>query len=360
MKTGFWNGKRVLITGHTGFKGGWLSLWAQSLGAEVTGFALEPPTSPSLFQKAQVSRGMAASHIGDIRDLDHIKQVVAEARPEVIFHMAAQALVRLSYDQPVETYATNVMGTVNLLEAVRATPGVRVVVNITTDKCYENREWVWGYRENEPMGGYDPYSNSKGCMELVTSAYRNSYFNAKDYSRHGVGLATVRAGNVIGGGDWAGDRLVPDMIRAFVKGQPVIIRNPASIRPWQHVMEPLSGYMRLAEALWERGPEYAEGWNFGPNDDDAKPVGWIVDHLAKLWGDDATWQLAGGEHPHEATFLRLDCLKAKTRLDWRPRWDLATALSHIVDWYRADMAAKDMRAVTQQQIAAFTATTRLT
>jgi CDP-glucose 4,6-dehydratase len=356
MNPGFWKGKRVLVTGHTGFKGGWLTLWLQSLGAQVTGFALDPPTDPSLFVLADVARGMASSHLGDVRDLERIKDAVAQARPEIIFHMAAQALVRLSYDQPEATYATNVMGTVHLLEAVRAVPGVRAVVNITTDKCYENREWVWGYREDEPMGGFDPYSNSKGCMELVTAAYRNSFFNPGSYGQHGVALATVRAGNVIGGGDWAKDRLIPDMMRAFLKGEQVVIRNPAAIRPWQHVLEPLGGYLLLAERLFEQGPRFAESWNFGPNEDDTRPVVWIVEHLAGLWGEGAGWRLDPGRHPHEATFLRLDCLKAKTRLGWRPRWDLPAALGRIVEWYRACAAGQDLRAVTLDQIAQFSAT----
>jgi CDP-glucose 4,6-dehydratase len=302
---------------------------------------------------------MAASHLGDVRDLEQVRRVVASARPEIIFHLAAQALVRRSYARPVDTYATNVMGTVHLLEAVRSVPGVRALVNITTDKCYENREWVWGYREDEPMGGFDPYSNSKGCMELVTAAYRNSFFNPKDFPRHGVALASVRAGNVIGGGDWAEDRLIPDMIRAFARDQPALIRNPASIRPWQHVLEPLSGYLLLGELLHAQGPRFAEAWNFGPNDDDARPVGWIVERLAGLWGPGASWLLDPGRQPHEATFLRLDCLKAKTRLGWRPRWDLATALGHIVDWYRACEAGEDLRARTLGQIAQYASESRI-
>ena len=355
MTPTFWLGKRVLITGHTGFKGGWLALWLQSMGAQVHGYALAPPTDPSLFELARIAQTMASSHTGDVRDLAHLQRVLTEVQPEIVFHMAAQPLVRLSYEQPVETYATNVMGTVHLLEAVRHTPGVRVVVNITTDKCYENREWVWGYRENEPMGGHDPYSNSKGCMELVTSAYRQSFFNPKDHAHHGVALASVRAGNVIGGGDWAADRLLPDMIRAFVAEQPVVIRNPHAIRPWQHVLEPLSGYLLLAEKLWDQGPAFAEGWNFGPNEEDARPVGWIVEQLVARWPG-ASWRLDGGQNPHEATHLRLDCLKAKTRLDWRPRWSLSEALTRIVEWYRAQEAGEDMREVTLRQIHQYTST----
>jgi len=352
MTPTFWAGKRVLITGHTGFKGGWLSLWLQQLGAKVTGYALEPPTQPSLFEVAQVEQGME-SVIGDIRDLAHLQAVFARSWPEIVFHLAAQPLVRDSYQFPVETYATNVMGTVHLLEAVRRTGGVRVVVNITSDKCYENREWVWGYRETEPMGGYDPYSNSKGCAELVTSAYRNSFFNPADFQRHGVALASVRAGNVIGGGDWARDRLIPDIMKAFLAGQPVTIRNPHAIRPWQHVLEPLNGYLELAEKLWQQGPDYAEGWNFGPNDEDARPVSWIVEYLAALWGEQARWVLDEGHHPHEAHYLKLDCSKAKMRLGWRPRWNLERALSKTVEWYSAYAAHEDLRTVTLGQISSY-------
>jgi CDP-glucose 4,6-dehydratase len=353
MDSGFWRGKRVFITGHTGFKGGWLSLWLQSMGAEVSGYALSPPTNPSLFEKASVARGMVASYLADIRNLDNLKAALLAIRPEVVFHLAAQPLVHHSYADPVETYATNVMGTVHLLEAIRSTTSIRAVVNITTDKCYENREWVWGYRENDPLGGHDPYSSSKGCAELVTSAYRNSFFNVKDHSRHGVALATARAGNVIGGGDWAMDRLVPDMIRAFSNGEAVVIRSPQAIRPWQHVLEPLWGYLTLAEKLWELGPAFAESWNFGPNDEDAKPVQWIVQRLVEQWGDGATWRLDERPQPHEATYLKLDCSKARARLGWRPRWELGLALDRIVAWYRACARGEDMRAMTLAQIAEF-------
>ena len=280
----FWRGKRVFMTGHTGFKGSWLSLWLQSMGAQVVGYALAPPTNPSLFEVAEVGKGMT-SIIGDIRDLEKLRAVFTEHKPDIVIHMAAQPLVRYSYIEPVETYATNVMGTVNLLEAVRSTPSVKAVVNITSDKCYENREWVWGYRENEAMGGYDPYSSSKGCAELVASAYRNSYFHPDKYQQHGVAIASARAGNVIGGGDWAGDRLIPDILRAIVLGEPVHIRSPHAIRPWQHVLEPLSGYLQLAQKLYTDGTAYAEGWNFGPNEEDAKPVQWIVEKLTESWGE---------------------------------------------------------------------------
>lgn len=349
----FWRGKRVLLTGHTGFKGGWLSLWLQSMGAQVTGYALVPPTDPSLFEVADVGKGMT-SIIGDIRDLEHLRRAFAEHQPEIVIHMAAQPLVRYSYIEPVETYSTNVMGTVNLLEAVRATASVRAVVNVTSDKCYENREWVWGYRENEAMGGYDPYSNSKGCAELVTSAYRNSYFHPEKYATHGVAIASGRAGNVIGGGDWAGDRLIPDIVRAIMHGKPVNIRSPHAIRPWQHVLEPLSGYLALAEKMYTEGAAYGEGWNFGPNDEDAKPVQWIVEKLTKAWGDGASWVLDGGEHPHEAHYLKLDCSKAKMRLDWQPRWHLEDALRSIIEWHRAHHDGKDMQVLTLDQIQRYT------
>jgi CDP-glucose 4,6-dehydratase len=290
----FWHGRKVFLTGHTGFKGGWLSLWLQRLGAEVTGFSLASPTNPSLFAVAKVEMGMT-SIIGDIRDGEALSRAMEAARPDVVIHMAAQSLVRHSYVNPVETYSTNVMGTVHLLEAVRAVGTVRAVIVVTSDKCYENREWVWSYRENDPMGGYDPYSNSKGCSELVVAAYRSSYFNPANYEKHGVALASARAGNVIGGGDWAADRLIPDMLRAAALGQPVVIRSPHAIRPWQHVLEPLAGYMLLVEKMCTSGREFSEGWNFGPNDDAAKPVEWIAGTMTAQWGAGATWKLDGLE-----------------------------------------------------------------
>jgi CDP-glucose 4,6-dehydratase len=349
MNSTFWRGKRVFLTGHTGFKGSWLALWLQQLGAEVVGYSLEAPTQPSLFDAAQVAEGMT-SQIGDVRDLAHLQAAMAEAQPDIALHLAAQPLVRYSYQQPVETYATNVMGTVNFLEAVRHTPSVRVAVVITSDKCYENREWVWGYRENEAMGGHDPYSNSKGCAELVTAAYRSSFFAPETYGAHQVAVASGRAGNVIGGGDWALDRLIPDMIKAFHQGQPVLIRNPHAIRPWQHVLEPLSGYLLLAENLWNSGPEFVSGWNFGPSDDDAKPVSWIVDRLTNLWGKGATWQLDGGSHPHEANYLKLDCSKAKLRLGWEPRLTLADTLEWVVEFYQGFYSGQSARTIADAQI----------
>jgi CDP-glucose 4,6-dehydratase len=348
----FWRGRRVLLTGHTGFKGSWLSLWLQSMGAKVTGYALDVPTNPSLFEVAEVGKGMT-SIVGDIRDLGQMRKAFSESSPEIVIHMAAQALVRYSYIEPVETYSTNVMGTVNLLEAVRGTDSVKAVVNVTSDKCYDNREWVWGYRENEAMGGFDPYSSSKGCAELVMAAYRNSYFHSDKYQEHGVAMASGRAGNVIGGGDWADDRLIPDIVRAIAQGKPVNIRNPHAIRPWQHVLEPLSGYLVLAQKLFEEGTNYAEGWNFGPNDEDARPVEWIVDKLTQSWGEGASWVLDGGNHPHEAHYLKLDCSKAKTRLGWHPRWHLEDALGAIIEWQRAYRDGNNMRELTLRQIDAY-------
>lgn len=345
----FWHGKRVFLTGHTGFKGSWLSLWLQSMGAQVHGFALVPPTEPALFTEARVAQGMTDT-TGDVRDYTAVLAAMQACAPEIVLHLAAQPLVRHSYQAPVETYATNVMGTVHVLEAARQVSSVRAIVNVTTDKCYENREWVWGYREDEPMGGHDPYSNSKGCSELVTSAYRRSFFQAA-----GIALASARAGNVIGGGDWAADRLVPDILRALEQRQPVTIRNPHSTRPWQHVLEPLSGYLVLAEQLFA-GRDVAEGWNFGPNDEDARPVNWIVEQMVDCWGEGGNWQLDGGHHPHEAHYLKLDISKARARLGWKPRWSLATALEQIVEWHRAWLDKQDVRALCLKQIERYSAT----
>jgi CDP-glucose 4,6-dehydratase len=352
MTPEFWRKKRVFLTGHTGFKGSWMALWLQNLGAELTGFALKPHSLPSLFAEANIADGMHSIN-GDIRDLPSLQKAMNAAQPEIVIHMAAQSLVRFSYQNPVETYATNVMGTVHLLEAVRNTPGINAVVNITTDKCYENREWVWGYRENEPMGGYDPYSNSKGCAELVSAAYRSSFFNPDSHAHHGVALATVRAGNVIGGGDWAENRLLPDILAAFEQGKTVSIRNPRAVRPWQHVLEPLRGYLLLAERLYNHGPTYAEGWNFGPNDEDAKPVGWIVEKVAKMWGNDAQWQIDAGEHPHEANYLKLDISKARNRLDWHPALRVDDALQLTIDWSKQRKIVADIRKLTLEQINAY-------
>lgn len=347
----FWKNKRVLITGHTGFKGSWLCLWLEHLGADVTGFSLPPPTSPNLFTIADVAQGIT-SVIGDIRNFNELQSVVNEHNPDIVIHMAAQPLVRYSYREPVETYATNVMGTVNLLEAVRQNGNVRAVVNVTTDKCYENREWQWGYRENDTLGGHDPYSNSKACSELVTSAYRKSFF-ARVEDKQQIGLASARAGNVIGGGDWAEDRLIPDIFRSFVENKAVEIRNPEATRPWQHVLEPLSGYLLLAQKLYESPSSYAEGWNFGPDESDVKPVKWIADYLVSAWPEPASWNHNRQPQPHEANFLRLECDKAKERLGWTPHWDLKKGLTETVNWYKAYRDRKNMREVTISQILDF-------
>lgn len=349
MTAAFWQSKRVFVTGHTGFKGGWLTLWLNALGAKVTGYSLAPDTEPNLFTRAHVADD-CESIIGDIRDMAALGEAVKRARPEIVIHMAAQPLVRESYLRPVETYETNVMGTINVLEAIRGVSTVRAAVMVTTDKCYENREWEWGYRENEPMGGYDPYSSSKACAELVTSAYRNSFFNPQRYAEHRVALASARAGNVIGGGDWAVDRLVPDIVRALGRGEAVKVRSPHAIRPWQHVLEPLAGYLALAEQLYVGGTKFAEPWNFGPYDSDARPVEYIVGELVRLWGDGANWVLDADVHPHEATYLKLDCSKARNRLNWQPRWNLNSALENIVGWYKAEARGEDMRAFTLNQI----------
>jgi CDP-glucose 4,6-dehydratase len=348
MSRDFWSGKRVFVTGHTGFKGSWLALWLQHRGAEVQGYALQPPTEPALFDVANVGRGMRST-IADIRDAAALNSSLCEFAPEIVFHLAAQSLVRLSYAQPAETYETNVIGTLRVLEAARQCEGVRCIVNVTTDKCYENREWVWGYREDEALGGYDPYSSSKACAELVTAAYRRCFF-----SDAGVALASARAGNVIGGGDWALDRLVPDVLRAMEKGQEPIIRNPRSTRPWQHVLEPVAGYMALAEALYENGSAFAEAWNFGPRDTDVRTVEWVCDELTQLWGGRIAWRKDGASTKvHEANLLKLDCSKAIARLSWRPAWSIQEALKHTVLWHRAWLSGSDMRAVCLEQIQAY-------
>jgi len=345
MNRDFWKDKRVFITGHTGFKGAWLSLWLQDCGAKLRGFSLPPNTRHNLFDIAVVADGMD-SIIGDIRDLDCLKKSVVDFSADIVIHMAAQPLVRLSYKDPVNTYSTNVMGTVNLLESVRYASSVKAVVNVTTDKCYENNEWVWGYRETEPMGGYDPYSNSKGCSELVTSAYRSSFFG----SRSCVSLASARAGNVIGGGDWSDDRLIPDALKCFEKKLPVTIRNPLARRPWQHVMEPIAGYLSLAENLFIQGDEFAEGWNFGPKEDDVKQVGEVMDYLAQHWQSAATWTVDENEQPHEAQLLKLDISKAKSRLNWEPKWKLSKALDNVIHWHEEWLAGSNMQCVTLEQI----------
>lgn len=345
VNSSFWKGKRVFLTGHTGFKGSWLSLWLQSMGASVKGYSLNPPTTPSLFLEARVNDNME-SEIGDIRNLEVLKNSMISFNPDILIHMAAQPLVRLSYVEPVETYTTNVIGTVNVLEAARYCENLKAIVSVTTDKCYENKEWAWGYRENEAMGGHDPYSSSKGCAELVTAAYRNSFYNSNDTAS----IATARAGNVIGGGDWAADRLIPDILKAFENSQPVIIRNPFSTRPWQHVLEPLSGYLVLAEQLHRYGDKYAEAWNFGPKEEDCKPVDWILDRMVGYWGDGASWQLDKNNNPHEANFLKLDCSKAAYELNWKPKWQLDLSLNLIVNWHQQWREGINIKEVCLQEI----------
>ncbi|WP_421656865.1 CDP-glucose 4,6-dehydratase [Leptothermofonsia sp. ETS-13] len=349
MDPNFWRGKRVLLTGHTGFKGSWLSLWLQMAEANLLGYALQAPTNPSLFEVARVANGMV-SVIGDVCESKHLHQVIADFRPEIVIHMAAQSVVRISYLDPVSTYQTNVMGTVYLLEAIRQVGGVRAVVNITSDKCYENKEWVWGYRENDSLGGYDPYSNSKACSELVTAAYRNSFFNPINYLEHGVAIATARAGNVIGGGDWTPNGLVSDIVQALLQKQRVLIRNPYATRPWQHVLDALNGYLMLAEKLYHNGPAFAEAWNFGPYESDIKPVGWLAEQLLNLWGDGTTWEQDQAHHPHEANSLSLDCAKSRLKLGWEPRVSLAQSLEQIVEWAKAYQSGADMQQVTRATI----------
>ena len=344
----------MFLTGHTGFKGAWLSLWLHSLGAKVTGYALKPPTKPSLFELCRLG-GLIRSNIGDVRDAAKLKRALLAAKPEIVIHMAAQPLVLEAYRAPAETYAVNVMGTVNLLEAVRACGTVRAVVNVTTDKCYENKEQARGYKESEPLGGYDPYSSSKACSELVTSAYRNSFFNPADYKKHGLALATARAGNVIGGGDWAADRLVPDIIRAALGGRKALIRRPRAVRPWQHVLEPLAGYLMLAEKLYTQGPRYGGAWNFGPEAEDAKDVEWIVKRLFSAWPEAPGYVIDKGRHPNEAHCLNLDSSKARRELGWQPRWHIGTAIDKIISWTRSYAAKEDMYDTCIKQIRDYTA-----
>lgn len=350
MNEDFWSGKRVLITGHTGFKGSWLALWLQKLGADVAGYALEPTAPDSLFEIAAVRNRMESVY-ADVLDRRRLDNLFAAFRPEIVFHLAAQPLVRKSYREPVETYMVNVMGTIHVLEAVRVTDSCRVVVNITSDKCYENKEWVWGYREDDPMGGYDPYSSSKGCAELVTAAYRRSFFEAQREPR--VALASARAGNVIGGGDFSEDRLIPDFMAAIGSGKRLYIRNPEATRPWQHVLEPLAGYLLLAEKLWHEPARYTQGWNFGPAPDDIRPVRWIVEKLRDLSSHEVAWDIDTATKPHEARSLVLDSTKARTMLGWKPRWTLDHALKLVVDWYESYERGDSMRDVVLQQITSY-------
>jgi CDP-glucose 4,6-dehydratase len=354
VSANIWRGRRVFLTGHTGFKGGWAALWLASKGAVVRGYALDPSTDPSLFVAAKV--GSIVEDIrGDIRDRSALDQAITEFAPEVVLHMAAQPLVRASYADPIYTFETNVLGTAHLLDAVRRTPSVRAVVSVTTDKCYENREWLWGYRETDPLGGYDPYSSSKACAEIVTAAFRQSYFPLDGIGERRCAIATARAGNVIGGGDWSLDRLIPDLTRGFLADEPVRIRRPKAIRPWQHVLEPVHGYLLLAERLLQGDARCATAFNFGPADDDAKTVEWIVERMAAMWGDGARWELDLEPGMHEAGFLKLDASRAKAELGWYPKLDLETALEWLVSWYRAWQAGADMQAFTLSQIAAYDA-----
>ena len=349
MDKAFWYKKRVFLTGHTGFKGSWLSAWLNSLGAHVGGYALQPISMPNMFELCGLDDSVT-SKIGDVRDFSNLKAAVLEFEPEIVFHLAAQPLVRLAYREPVDTYATNVMGTVNLLESVKSSSSARVVVNVTTDKCYENNEWQWPYRETDGLGGFDPYSSSKACSELVTSAYRRSYFNEQSAR---VAIASARAGNVIGGGDWSDDRLIPDILSAFENSRPVTIRNPGAIRPWQHVLEPLAGYLTLAEAMWSSPSVYSESWNFGPIDNDARPVSWIVEQMVNMWGGDARWQLEAAPQPHEAGNLRLDISKAVSKLPWAPRLDLGSALDWTVEWHKCWVEGGNIREKTIEQISRY-------
>ena len=346
----FWRGRRVLLTGHTGFKGSWLGLWLQDMDAAVSGISCGIPTEPSLYTLARVGEAMADEAVIDVRDHPALAGAVARMAPEVIVHMAAQPLVRRSFADPRETFETNVMGTVNVLEAARSTASLRAIVVVTSDKCYENRGWEWGYREDEAMGGHDPYSSSKGAAELVTAAYRRSFFS----DPHGPAVASARAGNVIGGGDWGPDRLIPDLVRAATEGCTLEIRNPAAVRPWQHVVNPLAGYLVLAQTLWS-SPQVAGGWNFGPPEEDARPVSWVVERMRDRWAGRPAWKPDPGPHPHEAHYLKLDSSRARERLGWRPLVTLEEALDSIVAWYRELEAGADMRAVTLAQLQWLTA-----
>lgn len=352
MNTQFWKGKTVLLTGHTGFKGSWMSLWLQKLGADVIGFSKSIPTKPSLFHLADIKNGMT-SITGDVRNFNKIEGVIKEFKPKIIVHMAAQSLVHTSYENPAETYSTNIMGTVNLFEAIRVTDTPSVVVNVTSDKCYENKELKRGYHEDDPMGGYDPYSSSKGCAEFITSSFRDSFFNPKEYRKHKVAVASVRAGNVIGGGDWSENRLIPDIIRSITNNAPLEIRNLRATRPWQFVLEPLNGYLILAENLWKHGPKYAEGWNFGPNSKDIKPVSYIVEKFTQLWGKKLNLKSGKKTHPHETNYLKLDCRKAEARLGWKTKMNLDLALEYTVKWYIKYFQKENLREFSELQIENF-------
>lgn len=348
--TDFYKGRKVLITGHTGFKGSWLSMLLHHMGAEVYGYALDPPTQPSLYTEARIG-GIVHSQMGDVRNYNLLLATMRSIEPEIVIHMAAQPLVRQSYLNPVETYEVNIMGTVYLLEACRNVPSVKAILNVTSDKCYENLEIPRGYHEDDPMGGFDPYSSSKGCSELVTAAYRNSYFSlAEGIAENTASVATARAGNVIGGGDWANDRLIPDFVRSTIRGEEVIIRYPYAIRPWQHVLEPLYGYLLLAMKLYREGSRFAEPWNFGPKQESVKSVAWMVEHLCKVWGGDASFTIDADSHFHEAGLLQLDCSKAAAKLGWNSVWETESVLFLVVSWYKAFYAGQDMQSFSLRQI----------
>ena len=344
--------KKVLITGNTGFKGSWLSIWLKKLGVELIGFSKDIPTKPSIFELAKVSEGMT-SIIGDINDFSLIQKVIEKNKPEIVIHMAAQSLVRRSYENPIETFATNVMGTANLLQSINTTRNTKVVINVTSDKCYENSGAETIFSEDSPMGGYDPYSSSKGCAELVTSAFRDSFFNLKEFDTHGCSLSSVRSGNVIGGGDWAKDRLIPDIMNSISKRIPTQIRNTRSIRPWQFVLEPLFGYLILAQRMWEEGKEFSEPWNFGPDETDCKSVKWKLEKISKEWDDGFSWKEDTRDNPHEAEMLKLDCNKAKKRLGWKTKLDVNETIEWTVNWYKEYFKNSDMKEYTENQIDKF-------
>ncbi len=352
MNPDFWNGRKVFITGHTGFKGSWLSLWLQRLSAQVVGYSLPAPTDPSLFEVADVASGME-SISGDVRDYRNLREALERCRPDIVFHMAAQSVVRESYEQPIETYSTNVMGTANLLEAVRHLSEKAAVINITSDKCYENKEWIWGYRETDRFGGHDPYSNSKACSELVTQSFNDSFFNAATNPDNDKWIASARAGNVIGGGDWTRDQLIPDVVNAFNEGRPVVLRSPQAVRPWQFVLDCLGGYMALAEKLYVEGEAYAGGWNFGPPLEDTLPVQQMVERMIDKWPGEASWSLDAGNYPHEAGCLRLDTSKAALQLAWRPQLKLDESLDWITDWYSRYFFGTDPKMLCFDQMERF-------
>jgi CDP-glucose 4,6-dehydratase len=353
MNPDFWRRKKVFLTGHTGFKGSWMSLWLHSLDAEVIGYSLAPPTQPNLYDLADVEKGIESIR-GDVLDLEHLRRAVREHRPEIVFHLAAQSLVRRSYEDPVGTYATNVLGTVHILDAVRAVPSVRSIVIVTSDKCYENCGDQRAYRESDRLAGADPYSSSKAAAEIVTSAFRKSFF-ASAKNETAVGVASARAGNVIGGGDWGADRLIPDVMRAILDGRNLLIRHPQAVRPWQHVLEPVSGYLTLAEKLWHQPERFSESWNFGPNESETLSVSTLLDCLGELWGPGLSWQFDDGAHPHEAHHLSLDCTKSRVELGWEPRWNLNSALEATVQWYKAYQSHQDVRLLAQEQIRSYQA-----